>query len=113
MGFFALVFLALVASSWELAADSRTDSSGLRCGAGARRGSLLSFPLIEGWGEDEVWLTPLVRPHVQRAVHDKKGKKSRTLPGVWLFFLNPSLGSREDVKVLYERREGRPSCFPV
>lgn len=94
MGFFALVFLALVASSWELAADSRTDSSGLWCGAGACRGSLLGFPLIEGWGEDEAWLTPLVRPHVQRAVHDKKGKKEQNPAWGLAFFPQPLLGKQ-------------------
>lgn len=34
-GFSALVSLALVAGSWELAADSRADSAGLWCGADA------------------------------------------------------------------------------
>lgn len=66
MGFFALVFLVFAVSSWELAADSHSDSSGLWCGAGARRGSLHTLSLIEGWGEDKAWLTPLVRPHAER-----------------------------------------------
>lgn len=65
LGFFALVFLVLAVSSWELSADSCTDSSGLWCGAGAHRGSLHALPLIEGWGEDEAWLAPLVRPRAE------------------------------------------------
>lgn len=47
---------------------------------------------------------------MQSAVHVKKAKRADPCLRVWLFIPNPSLGSGEDVKVLYEQREGRPAA---
>jgi len=88
LGFFALNFSVLVASSWGLAADSHTDSSGPWCGSGAHQGSLLTLSLIEGWGEEKACLTLPVRPDVQRAMHVKQAKRAD--PCLRFGFLSPT-----------------------